>query len=361
MVPPQLASAVVASGAPFALPPGALVRGSRRRPSTSFAWALLILLFVPLAVWGAEPQALVRVLFVGNSFTHGKFTPVLNYNAASVTDVNFGQPISSPRGEITFGEPPPFGGIPGIFKKFTVQAGLTYDIQLETCSGKGLSYHYTNALSVIAQPNWDVIILQDLSTGPVPVGRGGDPTGFITAVNQLETAIHQQNAATQIWLYQTWARADLTYLPANDYFGEPIETMFDDVRTGYQNALAQNANLMGLIPAGDAWIRAIGSIATPGFAIRNPYTQLGQGMNLWGVDHYHPSKYGAYLNALVIYGRLTGGDPVGIDTSNVVGAELGLTAGDSLVLRQTARDTLVALGQVFSRPAPGKAGSLATR
>jgi len=324
-------------------------RPDRWRRLAAAAAALVVGVFAPTA----QAQT-TRVLFVGNSFTHGKFIPVSTYNNANtpggVTDLNFGQPLNSPRGQTTFGEPHPLGGIPGIFKKLTVQAGLTYDVQLETCSGKSLAYHFANALSVIAQPQWDIVVMQDLSTGPIPTNRNGDPAGFINAVNQIEAAIHAQNPAARIYLYQTWARADLTYLASGDYFGQPIETMFNDLRDGYQAAFAQNANLAGVIPAGEAWLRAIGTIAVPGFAIRNPFTQLGQGMNLWGVDHYHPSRYGAYLNALVIFGKLTQLDPLTLDAANQVGGELGLLPSESLVLRQTAHDQLVASGVVFARP-----------
>lgn len=324
-------------------------RAGRWRALAAAALGLACGAFAPLA----EAQT-TRVLFVGNSFTHGKFVPVSTYNnantAGGVTDLNFGQPLTGPRGQTTFGEPHPLGGIPGIFKKFTAQAGLTYDVQLETCSGKGLAYHVTNALSVIAQPQWDVVVMQDLSNGPIPTNRGGDPTAFIAAVNQLEAAIHAQNPAARIYLYQTWGRADLTYLASGDYFGQPIETMFNDLRDGYQAAFAQNANLAGIVPAGEAWLRAIGTVGSPGFAIRNPYTQLGQGVNLWGVDHYHPSRYGAYLNALVIFGKVTQIDPLTRDTANQVGGELGLGPSESLALRQTAHDQLVASGVVFSRP-----------
>ena len=47
------------------------------------------------------------VLFVGNSFFHGKWPPVLNYNAENVKDENFGFPKESPRFENHPDEPGP--------------------------------------------------------------------------------------------------------------------------------------------------------------------------------------------------------------------------------------------------------------
>ena len=85
---------------------------------------------LPAAALAAEP---VSVLFVGNSYTFGRVAPVLNYNAASVHDLtaafNAISPTgtnSYPPGTVGFGtfEPHPWGGVPGIFKKMTDQAGL---------------------------------------------------------------------------------------------------------------------------------------------------------------------------------------------------------------------------------------------
>ncbi len=323
--------------------PSSLVRG--------LACAGLALAFLPAFAAAQE----IKILFVGNSFTHGKFRPVLNYNAVpgGVTDVNFGLPPSDPRSEITFGEPGPYGGIPGIFKKFTVAAGLNYNVTLETCSGKGLSYHYANALPVIAQAQWNVVVLQDLSNGPIPPEHNGTPATFITAVNQLEAAIHGQNPAAQIYLFFNFSRADQTYTVNSTYYGQPIEAMGNDLINGYQAALDQNANLAGIIPAGAAWLRAIGPINAPGIALRNPYTQSG--LDLWAVDHYHPSRYGCYLNALVIFGRVTGVSPndAGLSTAfDTVGTELGIAPADALALRQVAAAQLG-----FNRPPPPPARS----
>lgn len=41
--------------------------------------------------------AQTRVLFIGNSFTHGHAAPVLKYNATGIIDENYGLPPSSPR------------------------------------------------------------------------------------------------------------------------------------------------------------------------------------------------------------------------------------------------------------------------
>ncbi len=59
------------------------------------------------------------ILFVGNSFFHGKYQPVLAYNPAQVTDENYGLPITNPRCETTTDVLVVWGGIPAIFKQMT--------------------------------------------------------------------------------------------------------------------------------------------------------------------------------------------------------------------------------------------------
>ena len=59
------------------------------------------------------------VLFIGNSFLFGSGSAVRFYRADTVTDLN-NEGI---------------GGVPALFKSFTQQAGLDYDVSLETRGG----------------------------------------------------------------------------------------------------------------------------------------------------------------------------------------------------------------------------------
>jgi hypothetical protein len=272
-----------------------------------------------------------RILFVGNSFTHGRFDPVRTYNSANVTDENYGLPSTSPRYESQADESGPWGGIPGIFKKFTDEAGLNYEVHIEAISAKTLQYHYTNALSVIAQP-WNKVVLQEYSTGALPTKRGGNRTGFYTAGTSLEQAIHKANAQAEVYLYETWARADLVYPAGSTYSGLPVDTMFADLHKGYYGALAGNSHYAGVAPAGDAWLKAISS----GVAMRNPYKPDATKLNLWGTDNYHPSKWGAYLNACVLFYRTTGVDPRTLGANEQAAAALGITATAAVALQQVA-------------------------
>ncbi|MGI4872463.1 MAG: T9SS type A sorting domain-containing protein [Janthinobacterium lividum] len=280
---------------------------------------------------GLTAQAQTRVLFVGNSFVHGQYTPVLNYNAAAVTDLNYGLPSTDPRAHDS-GMPDAFGGIPGIFKKFTVQAGLNYDVQLEAISGKTLQYHHTNALSVIAQANWNKVVLQEQSNRPVPTARGGNPALFYDYSTRLEQAVHTANPAAQVYLYQTWGRPDFTYPSGQTYSGFPIDTMTRDLHNAYYRAFATNGHYTAVAPVGDAFLKAI----TTGVAMRNPYTPDATKVNLWNGDNVHPSIWGAYLSALVLFQQLTGVDPRTLGSAEQAAAALGITPTQAVALQQVA-------------------------
>ncbi|MGI4874814.1 MAG: T9SS type A sorting domain-containing protein [Janthinobacterium lividum] len=292
--------------------------------SFSLTAALLGLLSTPAA-------AQVRVLFVGNSFTHGKYAPVLNYNSANVTDENYGLASTSPRYESDPTEPGPWGGIPGIFKKMTDEAGLNYEVHIEAISGKTLQYHYTNALSVIAQSTWNKVVLQELSTGAIPTSRGGTRTAFYAAATSLEQAIHAANTQAQVYLYETWARADLTYPSGSTYYGFPIDTMTQDIHNGYYRQFFSSSRYAGIAPVGDAWLSAIKN----GVAMRNPYTPDSK-INLWAVDYYHPSKWGSYLNACILFYKLTGVDPRTLGGTEQAAVALGITSADAVALQLVA-------------------------
>ncbi|WP_400191071.1 T9SS type A sorting domain-containing protein [Hymenobacter sp. B81] len=296
----------------------------------SAAWRLLGL-GVTLLSLHSPLSAQTRVLFVGNSFTHGQFTPALYYNSAAITDVNFGLPAGHPRAHDP-GMLPAFGGVPGIFKKFTTQAGLSYDVTIEAVSGTSLQFHHTNALSVLTQPGWDQVVLQEQSTRPVPTARGGNPALFYDYSSRLEQAIHGANPAARVYLYETWARPDFTYPAGSRYAGLPIDSMAQDLHRAYSQAFTTNGRYAAVAHVGDAWLRAI----TTGVATRNPYAPDPSKINLWGSDHIHASKWGSYLNALVLFYQLTTVDPRTLGGGELAAADLGITPAQAVALQQVA-------------------------
>jgi hypothetical protein len=76
-----------------------------------------------------------------------------------------------------------------------------------------------------------------------------------------------------------------------------------------------------------------------GVADGNPYDGIDAGkLDLWTYDHYHGSTYGYYLEALVIFGALTGRDPRSLGENECSAYELGLARSEAKALQQVAFD-----------------------
>ena len=80
-----------------------------------------------------------------------------------------------------------------------------------------------------------------------------------------------------------------------------------------------------------------------GVADPNPYDGIEAGkLNLWTYDHYHASTHGYYLEALVIFGNVTGRDPRSLGDNECSAYELGLSRPEAKALQQVAFDQLAA-------------------
>ena len=109
---------------------------------------------------------------------------------------------------------------------------------------------------------------------------------------------------------------------------------------------------------GEAWTRAIQT----GVADGNPYDGIEAGkVNLWTYDSYHASTHGYYLEALVIFGSVTGRDPRVLGDRECSAFELGLSRTEVKALQQVAFDQLASAGTVMAAASPAQAGSAATR
>jgi hypothetical protein len=226
--------------------------------------AALALLTPLSAAAGSSPP--ISVLFVGNSYTFARVDPVMSYNAANVHDLTAGFNAISPTGTNSYPagtagqgwfEPHPWGGVPGVFKKMTDQAGLNYDISLSTRNAASLRGQFLNTANAawdlrgnVASQSWDKVVLQEQSDAALPTGRGknANPAAFNAYADQFERFIHSgaaqtytetqlygslsacnatgqstsqcgtsrvipqnnhANANTQIFLEQSWARPDM--------------------------------------------------------------------------------------------------------------------------------------------------------
>ena len=207
----------------------------------------------------AEP---VAILFLGNSYTFGRVDPVMSYNAANVHDLTAAFEKVNAAGTNPW-EPHPWGGVPGIFKQFTVQAGLDYDVSISARNAASLRGQFLNTANAawdlrgnVASRRWETVVLQEQSDAALPVGRGKNANPATTAAyaNQFERFIHDgsaqtytetalfgslsactatglsatscnlkriipanpnASAATHVYLTQTWARPDMVYAHFN--------------------------------------------------------------------------------------------------------------------------------------------------
>ena len=411
--------------------------------------ALLALLAGRQAV--ADP---INILFVGNSYTHGRYDPALNYNAGAASNpsnsvvhdllcpgtgttcasgVEAVAPVvpttsNTPGGTLAgqlnylntnpsaqYTEVGPFSGVAGIFLQLTKEAGLNYNVSLMAVSSATLTGYSNNTgneagdLPLIENSKYSQVVLQDQSFQPLPptisvngnsVATRGNPTSFNSGVtklvNDIDTA--DKTAGTpnaNITLYETPPIASYGYTSSNPnapifgsstvaaqggnpayapYVGDtnPDAAMASDLHNAYLAAAAtyDTANPtkshIGVALAGDAWVSAIDL----GFAEQDPFLvnePAGQ-VDLWDSNPllacctvpigYHPSAYGDYLDALVLFGQITGIDPATLDaefdTSNPLFANsaadaLGISAPIAADLALAAEETLQSGGAV---PAP---------
>lgn len=274
-------------------------------------------------------QAETSVLFIGNSFTYGYGSSTKHYRADSVSDLNNDG----------------IGGVPALFKSFTLQAGFNYDVYVETRPGRALDYHFKNKLNVIGKQAWDQVVMHGYST--LDSKKPGDPSKLIENVAKMSTFLLRLNPKVDVFLTSTWSRADLIYQAERHWSSTPIEKMALDVRAGYDKAAAAAPAIKAVNGVGEAWTRAM----ELGIADSNPYDGIDFGkVSLWTWDHYHASNYGYYLHALVVFGNLTGADPRSLGQNECSGYELGMSRREISMLQQAAFDQLSSEKKVKASP-----------
>ena len=145
-----------------------------------------------------------EILFVGNSYTFGRVDPVMGYNSANVHDLTAGFNAISNTGSNPW-ETHPWGGVPGIFKQFTSEKGLDYDVSISARNAASLRGQFLNTANAawdlrgnVASKKWDVVVLQEQSDAAVPLGYGknANPAQFRAYADKLEQFIHAGSAQT---------------------------------------------------------------------------------------------------------------------------------------------------------------------
>jgi hypothetical protein len=290
---------------------------------------LRLMLGIMAAIAAVAPARAERILFVGNSFTYGAGSPVRYFHPELVRDLNRSG----------------LGGVPALFKMFAIQAGLDWDVSLETEAARDFAFHLANRRAEMTGA-WDVVVLQDYST--LEKTRPGDPGPHIRDAARLAALFKAANPAARVLLETTWPRADLIYPPNTPWRGRPVGAMVEDIARANALAMLNSRDLSGTVPVGEAWVRAMNQ----GVADPNPYdgTAFGK-IDLWTWDHYHASTAGYYLAALVIFGRVTGYDLRRLGPKERAADELGLSGITATTLQRIANEALADPNIVRSGPA----------
>jgi len=259
----------------------------------------------------AQPRS---ILFIGNSFTFGAQSDVMTYRKDSVADLN-GDGM---------------GGVPALFKLFTEEAGLHYEVSLETAAGQTLAWHLANKRGVIDRP-WDAVVLQQYST--LDPDKPGDVTATIPAARDLTELLRQRNPKVDISLVATWTRPDLTYPVGKHWSGQPVQRMALDLRAADDRVRALVPTIRRVIPVGQAFNCAIAL----GIADANPYDGIEPGrIDLWAGDNYHASTYGYYLEALTVFSAVTHGDPRRLGYNEKAARDLSIPPREAVKLQDIA-------------------------
>jgi hypothetical protein len=287
---------------------------------TALALSLFAAAALVSALQAAAPSQSPSVLFIGNSFLFAACSPVRYYRTQTVTDLN-GEGL---------------GGVPALFECFAEEATLKFSVSMETIPGSGLDAHLERKRGLIVRP-WNHVVM--LGHSLLDLNRPGDPALLIRTTRELSELLHGQNPDVDIRLIATWARSDQVYPDTGHWHGKTVADMTLEVRAAYDRALANAPSIRGVIPVGQAFYRAM----QEGVAYSNPYNGIPPGqVNLWAYDNHHASAFGYYLEALMVFGDLTGLDPRSLGKNERCAFELGFSREQTVSLQKVAFDQLSA-------------------
>jgi len=199
------------------------------------------------------------------------------------------------------------------------------EVTLRGQPGEDFEYHATSSttLNAIKSDEWTHVVLQNYSTEPTHLYPNGGKhlAKHYTYGKQLYDQIMDNNPATQVVLYETWARharhSLITGTSSPTSFESTTE-MMNELRHHYA-ALADQLNAahpdnppVFVSPVGSAWEHAGGNLepTDPGYVdLFNDPT-----------DYFHGDDDGYYLAACVIYATIYERSPVGLSDSPLISA-----------------------------------------
>lgn len=215
----------------------------------------------------------LKVLFIGNSFTHQ-------------------------------------GPVPDLFRGMATDAGWpTPNTRYVAPGGKTLSFHRTNpeTLNAVDEGAWDVVVLQEFSTGATD--NAGDPERFKRDMVWFYDRVQAKSPNARVVLYMTWARhPDHGLYPGTFYGPEQMQAQlrfhYNDVANRVIPTESASANTTNVVvaPVGNVWER---------------HLNRPNALRLHATDDYHANANGQYLNALVMYGVIYNRATQGLGTSTI--------------------------------------------
>ena len=209
------------------------------------------------------------ILFIGNSFTYAQGSAVHFYRAGTVTDLN-SQGI---------------GGLPALFKSFTTEAGLDYDVYLETEPGVGLDWHLDHKSGVLGQRPWDSVVMHGYST--LDAQKPGDPAVLVDTVRRMSELLRAPQPGRRDPRDGDLAarRPDLRAarrLVRQAHRGDGPRRACR-LRPGRRRHARPQAG----VPVGDAWIRAMHAGVADAESVRRHRRRQGRPVDLRPLPREH--------------------------------------------------------------------------
>ena len=244
--------------------------------------ALLCLLLLPCTLLAFTSSDSIRVLFIGNSYTHfNKMTNMVQQLATTQ---------SVPMHIVEFS--------PG---------GYTFQQHLDNPALRPL----------IEQGRWDYVVMQQQSMAPAQPVEVVERETYPTA-RQLDSLVHVYSPDAKTIFYMTWGHKNGTNKPVKDYpLIDTYEGMQGRLKTSYLEMASRNNAWCA--PVGMAWQQ-----------VRDTHPDI----ELYNPDKTHPSVAGSYLAANVIFTTIYQKPYQSL-------YKAGLTDVEALYLQQVAQQTVL--------------------
>lgn len=221
-----------------------------------------------------------KILFVGDSFTYGRYDPAKSFNAYNgssaqnqdllVHDLTqlfqyTPKPGTDPRNLTTKlpAEGHPWGGVPGIFQALAASVGMSYDVSISAWPATTLRDHYTdkddnnpagggaNLYTNLLSQKWNIVVLQEQSDEPI-----SHYDSFSTYFNKISTDLAANSSDVsdfKIFLYQTWAKPKSTVDPSlvpPGFNGALLPSITNSLNNAFGKAIKSLLSPPSSFPAG---------------------------------------------------------------------------------------------------------------